>query len=162
MELRPYDATRDRAGLWALKRAFERELGAATGDDRKAVAYDAKLTSAYRTRYLDWVEDCVAQDDRCVMLADTGDSLSGYAFTLPESFAIIWDGAVLNEIYVRDPVRGSGLADRLIEVVIELARDQSLPLDRLILDVGVDNERAQAFYERHGFDQWSRLVARPL
>ena len=32
--LRPYDAETDRESLWALKRAFERELGAAGGDEK--------------------------------------------------------------------------------------------------------------------------------
>ena len=161
MDVRPYDRACDRDGLWTLKRAFELELGAGTGDDEKRSAYEEKLTPAYRERYLAWVERCVDEEERCVTVAEDGDLL-GYAFVLPESLAMIWDAAVLNEIYVREEHRGSGVADDLVGAALELARDQSLPLDRFVLDVDRDNERARAFYERHGFTHWGEMVAREL
>jgi len=43
-----------------------------------------------------------------------------------------------------------------------VARQQDLPLDRLVLDVDRENGRARAFYERHGFDHWGEVVARQL
>jgi len=45
---------------------------------------------------------------------------------------------------------------------LSVARDQSLPLDRLVLDVDPDNERARAFYDRWGFEPWGEMVAREL
>ena len=69
MSPRPYDPTADREDLWALKAAFERELGAAGGDG-KATAYEGKLTDAYRERWLAWVDRCVADDARCVTVAE--------------------------------------------------------------------------------------------
>lgn len=156
MDVRAYDADRDRERLWALKRAFELEIG---GNDD---GYRAKLTDAYRERYLDWVDRCVEESDECVTVADAGGELVGYAFLLPESFAMIWDAAVLNEIYVEPDHRGTGLADRLVEAALDVARDQSLPMDRVALDVAPTSDRAGAFYERHGFEPWSELVARAL
>lgn len=161
MDVRPYDADRDRDALWGLKRAFELELGGGA-DDAKAAAYAEKLTAGYRERYLDWVDRCVAERPECVAVAVAGDDLVGYAFLLPASLAMIWDAAVLNELYVTPDHRGSGLADRLLEAVLAVARDQSLPMDRLALDVAPTNARARAFYERHGFEPWGELVARPL
>jgi len=49
-----------------------------------------------------------------------------------------------------------------MESAIETARTQDLPLDRLVLDVDADNERAYRFYERHGFSTWGEMVARKL
>lgn len=161
MELRPYDPGRDRDALWELKRAFELELGAGTGGDEKRAAYEGKLTPEYRERYLAWVARCVDEEERCVTVAEA-DGLLGYAFVLPESLAMIWDAAVLNEIYVREGRRGSGVADDLMGAALSVAREQSLPLDRLVLDVDPDNERAYAFYERHGFTRWGEMVARTL
>ena len=165
--IRPYDADRDRAVLWELKTGFETGLGAGTGGDEKQAAYEAKLDDAYRANWLDWVARCVADDERCVTVAsapdgDGGQTLLGYVFVLPERLAFVWDAAVLNELYVVPAARGSGVADDLLDAAIALARDQSLPLDRLVLDVDRENDRANAFYDRHGFSHWGEMVAREL
>ncbi|WP_276279209.1 GNAT family N-acetyltransferase [Halorussus caseinilyticus] len=89
-------------------------------------------------------------------------SLAGYVFVLPQQLAMIWDAAVLNEIYVRPEYRGTGVADDLMDAAVESAADQDLPLDRLVLDVDRENDRAQAFYDRHGFEHWGEMVARKL
>ena len=164
MEIRPYDPDRDREDLWVLKRAFELGLGAGTGGDEKRTVYEGKLTDDYRRRYLDWVDRCVASEERCVTVADAGgeDGLVGYVFVLPEDLAFIWDAAVLNELYLAEGRRGTGVADDLLAAAVDLARDQDLPLDRLVLDVDRENERAGAFYARHGFEHWGEMVVRTL
>jgi len=159
--LRPYDPNADRESLWALKAAFERELGAADGDE-KATTYEGKLTDTYRERWLAWVDRCVADDGRCVTVVERDDRLVGYVFVLPERLALVWDAAVVNELYIDPGRRGTGVADDLIAAATELAREQDLPLDRLLLDVDPGNERAYAFYERHGFEPWGEIVARGL
>ena len=179
VECRPYDPDDpdDRETLWGLKRSFETDLGTGTGDDDKRETYAAKLTEDYRTRWLAWVDRCVDDDERCVTLAVVDDeeerakefeadsesaTTAGYVFVLPERLAYIWDAAVVNEIYVAPEWRGTGVADALLEAAIDLAVDQDLPLERLLLDVDPDNERAYAFYERHGFEPWGQIVARKL
>jgi GNAT superfamily N-acetyltransferase len=159
IDIRPY-AAGDADGLWELKVAFERGLGAA-GDDAKAAAYDDKLTDRYRERWLAWVDRCVADED-CLLVAADGDALVGYLFLLPERLAFVWDAAVVNEVYVRPDHRGTGLADDLFERALDHAREQDLPLNRVVLDVDRENERARAFYERHGFSHWGEMVAREL
>ncbi|WP_458188206.1 N-acetyltransferase family protein [Haladaptatus sp. NG-WS-4] len=162
--IRPYDAddASDVAALWKLKRGFELGLGEGTGGGDKAEMYAGKLTDDYRERYVDWVGRCVDDDERCVTVADAGDELAGYVFVLPERLAFIWDAAVLNEIFVHPDYRGTGVADDLMDAAVALARDQTLPLDRLVLDVDRENDRAQAFYDRHGFEHWGEMVARKV
>ena len=162
MEIRPYDSARDADDFWKLKRAFELGLGEGTGDDEKGETYAAKVDDDYRRHYLDWVDRCVGDDERCVTVADSGSELVGYVFVLPERLAMIWDAAVLNELFVREDHRGAGVADELMDAAIALARDQDLPLDRLVLDVDRENDRAQGFYARHGFAHWGEMVARSL
>lgn len=165
--LRPYDRDDHRAALWSLKTAFETDLGAGGGPE-KAATYEAKLTGDYRQAWLAWVDRCTVSDARCVTVAedehvaDAGHPLVGYVFVLPERLSFIWDAAVVNELYVDPAYRGTGVADDLMDAAVAVARDQSLPLDRLVLDVDPENDRASAFYERHGFEPWGDIVARPL
>ncbi|WP_049898719.1 GNAT family N-acetyltransferase [Halococcus agarilyticus] len=163
MEHRSYDPEGDAAALWELKARFEHELGR-LGEGEKADTYDGKLTDDYRERYLAWVERCVEHDADCVTVAESSDEdgLAGYVFVLPEEFAMIWDAAVLNELYVRESARGTGLADDLLAAAYECARDQDLPVDRIALDVGRENGRAASVYRREGFEPWGELVARDL
>lgn len=161
--IRQYDPTADADALWELKRAFERELGANTGGDDKAAKYEGKLDDEYRRRYLEWVEDCVGKDERCVHVADADDDdLAGYVFVLPDALSMIWDAAVLNEIYVRERYRGTGVADDLVQAAVDTAERQDLPLDRLVLDVDPDNARALGLYDRFGFEHWGEMRSRPL
>jgi ribosomal protein S18 acetylase RimI-like enzyme len=163
--VRPY-APADADALWECKRGFETGLGAGTGSEEKQATYEAKLTDEYREAWLDWVARCVEEQERAVQVAETEsggeDSLAGYVFVLPESLAYVWDAAVLNEIYVAPEYRGTDVADDLMDAALAVARDQDLPLDRLVLDVDRENERAQAFYDRHGFEHWGEMVARDL
>ncbi|QLG26351.1 GNAT family N-acetyltransferase [Halorarum halophilum] len=165
MDVRPFEDD-DAAALWELKRGFETGLGEGTGGDGKAATYEAKLTDEYRARWLSWVKRCVAEDADAVSVAveaaDDGEDLVGYAFVLPESLAFVWDAAVLNEIFVRPDRRGTGVADDLMAAALDAARAQDLPLDRMVLDVDRENERAGAFYERFGFTHWGEMLAREL
>jgi ribosomal protein S18 acetylase RimI-like enzyme len=182
MRVRAFEAD-DAAALWELERAFEAELGAAGGDG-KAARYAGKLDDDYRAGYLDWIRRGVEGDPGCVRVAVPGDAagpdggtgsegpgagagapgreLAGYAFVLPGSLSYVWDAAVLNEVYVRPAHRGTGAADDLLAAAVAHARDQDLPLRRMVLDVDAGNDRARAFYARHGFEHWSEMVARGL
>jgi ribosomal protein S18 acetylase RimI-like enzyme len=175
VRLRPYDPATDADGLYDCKRAFERGLGENTGGDEKASAYEGKLTEEYRDRWLAWVERCVDGDERCVTVAveggegargdgPTGDAgeVVGYVFVLPERLTMIWDAAVINELYVAPAHRGTGVADDLMAAAVDVAADQSLPLDRIVFDVDPANERARAFYDRHGFEKWGEMLSRAV
>jgi ribosomal protein S18 acetylase RimI-like enzyme len=159
--IRPHRET-DAAALWELKRGFELALATDTGDDAKEATYRDKLDGDYRDSYLAWVDRCVGETDRTVQVAERDGVLVGYVFVLPESLAHIWDAAVLNEIFVTEQFRGTDVADNLLDAALGLARDQNLPLDRIVLDVDPDNERAADFYDRWGFEHWGEMVARPL
>lgn len=159
--VRPY-RERDADALWELKRGFELGLATDTGDDAKEASYREKLDADYRDSYLAWVARCVDETARAVQVAERDGALVGYVFVLPETLAHIWDAAVLNEIFVAESHRGTDVADDLLAAALSLAREQSLPLDRIVLDVDPDNERAAAFYDRWEFEPWGELVARPL
>lgn len=152
----------DAEAMWELKRGYELLLGADTGGDEKAATYRDKLDADYRAGYFDWLRRCLDENDRAVQVAERDGELVGYVFLLPESLAHIWDAAVLNEIFVVERHRGTDVADALMESAVAVAREQNPPLDRMLLDVDPDNDRARAFYDRWGFEHWGELVVRDL
>ncbi|MFB6085638.1 MAG: N-acetyltransferase family protein [Halodesulfurarchaeum sp.] len=158
---RPY-GDGDADSLWDLKRGFELGLGKGTGEDSKAARYAEKLDATYREGYLDWVDRCMAEEPRAILLAERKGSAVGYVFVLPEAFAYVWDGAVLSELYVVPEWRGEGVGDELLSAAIEVVTEQDLPLDRVLLDVDRSNDRARAFYATHGFEHWGEMLAREL
>ncbi|WP_254524006.1 GNAT family N-acetyltransferase [Natrinema caseinilyticum] len=159
--IRRYDPHEDSEELWNLKKQFELELGSNTGGAEKESTYRTKLDGTYRDRYLQWAADCVNNED-CIVLAEVDGEVVGYAFVLPERLAMIWDAAVLNELFIKKSHRGTTVATELMDTVITIAEEQNLPLDRIVLDVDQENDRAQAFYDRYGFEHWGEMVARPL
>ncbi|MFB6188096.1 MAG: N-acetyltransferase family protein, partial [Halobacteriaceae archaeon] len=110
----------------------------------------------------EWVEFCSAKNSKCVQLAEVDNNIVGYGFLLPESLTLIWDAAVINEIYVTEPHRGTEIADALLEELLATAKNQQLPIQRVVLDVDQSNERARRFYEQHGFEHWGEMVAKDL
>ncbi|MCI0663330.1 MAG: GNAT family N-acetyltransferase [Acidobacteria bacterium] len=64
-------------------------------------------------------------------------------YTYPMRFVLI------DQMSVNPDYRSKGYGDLLIRRVFDLAR--SLDIDKVFLSVGSFNQRAIAFYERHGF-----------
>jgi ribosomal protein S18 acetylase RimI-like enzyme len=73
----------------------------------------------------------------------------------PEVFARP-DRLVVGDVYVDESYRGTGLAERFVERAVADARDHGC--EQIRLDVDVDNERAVAFYERAGFEDYRRQM----
>jgi ribosomal protein S18 acetylase RimI-like enzyme len=60
----------------------------------------------------------------------------------------------LGAMYVRAAARGSGLADRLMEILLAHAAGE---VEQIKLTVNAENARAVRFYERHGFRTIGRI-----
>ena len=86
-------------------------------------------------------------------LAETDGEFAGYVLCVvqpsPEPFDSP-DRFVIGDLFVREPHRGTGLADSLVDRAVEQAHEEGC--QELALDVDVDNERAMAFYEKRGFE----------
>lgn len=137
---------------------YHREL--ATTVDRFALADDTDHVTAQtdflRDRldtddYHVWV---AVDDDRVVAdLASTDAELTGFVATsrdeAPANFERP-DRLVVADLYVQPSHRDTGLVDDLLDRVVRHARERGCP--ELALDVDVDNERAAAVYDRHGFE----------
>ena len=89
--------------------------------------------------------------------------LTGHVLTSVDECSPVFDRPdrlVVGDLYVREPYRGSGLADRLIERAAADARDHGCAEMRL--DVAVDNDRARAFYEKLGFEPYREQLTREV
>ena len=72
------------------------------------------------------------------------------------AYAVLWcilDQAELANIAVRSGYRGQGYASRLLERVLQIARDRKV--ETIYLEVRASNTRAVELYERFGFSRVS-------
>jgi ribosomal protein S18 acetylase RimI-like enzyme len=68
----------------------------------------------------------------------------------------VWTGSEdcwLEDVFVEEPARGSGLGRALVEAALERARERGCA--RVELDVNAANAAALALYESLGFESWS-------
>jgi ribosomal protein S18 acetylase RimI-like enzyme len=140
-------------------------IRAAGADDAAALALVAQATflEAYAglTRVEDMLAHAASQNSADAFLAALGSGAKvwlaeargtaaplGFAMLTPTGFADPQPGDVeLRRIYVLDRCKGGGLAKALLDTVVTAAAGSK----RLLLGVNRDNQRAQAFYRKHGF-----------
>lgn len=87
-----------------------------------------------------------------VHVAESEGRLVGYAKLGPPHlpFEPRGEAAELRQLYVVEEMKGQGVADTLMEWVIERARRRRA--DYLYLSVFTENHRARRFYEKYGFE----------
>jgi ribosomal protein S18 acetylase RimI-like enzyme len=74
-------------------------------------------------------------------------------FSRPASRKLAHTGD-LGAMYVRDSARGTGLADAMMEALLDHAAKE---VEQIKLSVNAENVRAVKFYERHGFRVIGRI-----
>jgi ribosomal protein S18 acetylase RimI-like enzyme len=82
-----------------------------------------------------------------------GTGIAGFAAAGPPRDGDLSDGGYLElySIYLRPDAWGSGLADRLLDEAVRRALELSPGRPAVSLWVLAANQRARAFYQRHGF-----------
>jgi diamine N-acetyltransferase len=87
-----------------------------------------------------------------VRVAELDGRMVGYAKLGPPHlpFEPRGEAAELRQLYVLEEMKGQGVAHKLIDWVINLARDKRA--DHLYLSVFTENHRARRFYEKLGFE----------
>jgi len=105
--------------------------------------HDLEASSAFLTERLERDESVLLlarDDDRCVGLVQVYPAFSSTVL------APIW---ILNDLYVDDSARGSGVVDQLLTTTAELATEAGCVAIELATQHS--NTRAQAVYARHGY-----------
>jgi ribosomal protein S18 acetylase RimI-like enzyme len=140
-------ATADDAALLA-------KVGAETFVETFGDLYRPDDLAAFLTNHsvANWTRE-LADPRFHIVLAIEGDAAAGYAKLGPPSLPFTPTGMPieLRQFYIRSAWHGGGLAARMMERVLELARMSGA--DELFLSVFVDNHRARRFYERYGFER---------
>ncbi|MFB6234713.1 MAG: N-acetyltransferase family protein [Halopenitus sp.] len=162
MDIRPLRETELRRFVEELWLPFQRELASKTGTYELATDVDlvATETEHRRERFADddqraWVAVDSTQtgpnDSEFVGFLTAETTPSPPVFERP-------DRVMVNDLFVHESHRGSGLADELLGRAAAWATERDA--DQLSLDVHIDNDRARAFYAKHGFEALrQRLVA---
>ncbi|WP_426302234.1 GNAT family N-acetyltransferase [Arthrobacter sp. R-11] len=137
---------------WELLRAVRLEMLADS-----PLAYLETLSAARRQTDTQWQERAamMSSGTNITLLADGGPEdprVRGLMRVVPKELQEREQPrrAILLSVYVAPAYRGLGLAEELLE---EACRVASAELGVAVLELGVheDNERAKAFYLRHGF-----------
>lgn len=80
-----------------------------------------------------------------------GEELCGIVGFLPLKNPKISHKGLLWGMYVKESARGGGLAEAMVEAVVDHARDK---VEQILLSVIADNERARHFYHKMGFEPY--------
>ena len=118
--------------------------------------HDLEASTAFLTQRVARGESILvlARDDgRCVGLVQVYPAFSSTAL------APIW---ILNDLFVEESARGSGVVDQLLTTTADLAREAGCAAIELATQH--TNTRAQAVYARHGYvlDEEFRHYEKPL
>ena len=131
----------------------------------------AQLFAAYREFYGEpydtsaagaFLASRIVRDESIVLLGLSDDEVVGFAQIYPTfsstRLARIW---VLNDLYVVEHARGTGAVDELLDTVLSMATDAGA--QAVELSTAHTNRRAQAVYERHGYqlDEVYRTYEKP-
>ena len=98
-----------------------------------------------------WTQE-LADPNFTVRLAEQDGAAVGFAKLGPPAlpFEVTGPTAELRQFYILKPWQGTGVAQALMQWVMDEARAQGA--EQIFLSVFVDNHRAQRFYARYGFE----------
>ncbi len=128
-------------------------LGAATFTDTFGHLYDPDDLALFLQSHAPatWTRE-LSDPAFTVRVAEQDGALVGYAKLGPPKlpFEPRGNAAELRQLYVIEACKGQGVAAKLMEWVVDRARN--LCADHLYLSVFTDNLRARRFYEKLGFE----------
>ena len=144
------DATR--ADAATLDRLFDTSFC-----DTFAHLYGEDDLNAFLTSFgiADWEKQLDDPAFAC-RIAEAGEVAAGYAKIGPLKLPVETNGTamLLDQLYVLKTYHGAGVAQRLMDWVVNEARRRGA--QQLFLTVFIDNHRARRFYDRYGFEAVGR------
>ena len=135
------------------------ELGRSTFVDTFGHLYSAEDLNLFLTQV--YSQEAVASDladpDRLYRVVERDGELIGYC-KIGLSYTMDFDigerrAIELKQLYLRAEAQGTGIAQDLMQWVLDEARARNA--NAIALTVWSENYRAQRFYERYGFTKWA-------
>jgi ribosomal protein S18 acetylase RimI-like enzyme len=145
---------RIRADDWARQRALRLEMLADT-----PIAYLESLQNARARSAGSWmtlVAERTASSTSAQWVLDTGERFAGTMSCVLDETGRVHVVAV----YLSPAYRGHGLLDRMLDAVVQWARERAVTT--LVLEVARENDRAVAAYRRLGFAPTGHTHRHPL
>ena len=91
-----------------------------------------------------------------IFLAREDDAAVGFVLIMQYMSTVrLGPGLILEDLFVDPNARGSGASDALMDAAMRYARE--LGAAGMFLETAIDNARAQAVYERHGWTREERF-----
>ena len=129
------------------------QLGADTFTETFGHLYQPADLAAFLTTHGEdhWRQELADPEFSVLIGEDVNGVAVGYAKLGPPHLPFEPRGRAieLRQFYLLEPFQGQGLADQMMQWVVDEAERRGA--DDLYLSVFVDNERARKFYERWGF-----------
>jgi ribosomal protein S18 acetylase RimI-like enzyme len=105
----------------------------------------------------------LAREDVVVLVADRGGEVVGYVYAGIEPMS--WmelreEAGFIHDVFVDEPVRGSGIAVALAEAAMQWLSDRGMP--RVLLWTAPQNAAARRLFDRLGFRQTMVEMTREL
>lgn len=101
-------------------------------------------------RAREFIKERLTNEDSVIFLAYDHENLIGFVQLYPSFSSVsmkrLW---VLNDLYVKESVRGKGYGEKLIKKAIAFAMETGAK--GLLLETAQDNRAAQKLYEKIGF-----------
>lgn len=94
----------------------------------------------------------LTKKDSVIFIAINGDVPVGFVQLYPSFSSVLMRPLyILNDLFVDDDARHSGVATALIEAAVQFGREQNAV--RLVLETEFSNNAAQRLYEKLGWDK---------
>ncbi|MES2314414.1 MAG: GNAT family N-acetyltransferase [Patescibacteria group bacterium] len=100
---------------------------------------------------VEYFKSRIESSDGCALIAKEGDEYVGYligGMAAPEDYRTIKSAAELENMYVKDSMRGKGIGGKLVQQFEDWCKEKGVEVIRVV--ASAENAAAIKFYEAHG------------
>jgi ribosomal protein S18 acetylase RimI-like enzyme len=111
-----------------------------------------ELIEAPENKYLDHIKDVLVKENSYVVVAETNDTIAGYAIIAlgkrPDVF-VMRNSGTIQDVYVKPEYRNAGTGKKMIKALVDFAKEKDTEI--INLTVAIDNKEGNKFWIQMGF-----------